>query len=724
MFAITIRERSGQVYTFHFDKPEVLIGRVKGNDVILPKQNISKRHALIRVNGPRFIIEDFGSTNGTYVNGHRITGAVEIGADDKVYLGDFVMNFVDLASSDLDSAPDLPSHMGGVATGDGPVTNDSVEPGATHLAGLESANGLGAGNTGSARRSSRSPMEDGEDAGATRFDAIDEGQLAARLAEGSDAVDVPAGHSPTLIGGPDFSGLSDEEFLASLGAEAPPPVPGVPDLPELPELPDLAASGDSAAPPPTGKGKKAVGKAEAQSPAPEASPAPVHESTRSYGQGKAADLASADSGRRAIPPLGPLPRMTGPLVPLPAFELGSRVPTTPGMVIPGVAPNPQYFDDLASLYRGAMRDLRPAVPLDASAMTDAEWAEMEDRVVAFVDNADRRGELAPDTDVAQLKRDLIYELAGLGPLEPMLDDPSVESIEVNHAAQILVIRNGRRESVYERFSCQVALAAAVDRLVRATGLQRPPHEQHVEGTLVDGTTVRVVWPPLCPTGPTVLLRKPRAHAPSVEELVERGNITPHAAACLKYLVRSQRSIAICGWAHAGRRTVMNALALLIGKEARLVVTEDGRRLRLPHEHLVRLDAAAHSGDTPILDIARKLMPDWLLIGEGAGVDFAALVAAANDEGLPPWIATFYTGPRNTGFLRHAVNALCVRHPGVSAEVGAARIAGAFEGVASFSWVDGKAVLDRVELVGYGADQLDLTPITWDDLPDDLRPARP
>ena len=111
MFAITIRERSGQVYTFHFDKPEVLIGRVKGNDVILPKQNISKRHALVRVNGPRFVIEDFGSTNGTYVNGHRISGAVEIGADDKVYLGDFVMNFVDLSNADLASAPELPQQL-------------------------------------------------------------------------------------------------------------------------------------------------------------------------------------------------------------------------------------------------------------------------------------------------------------------------------------------------------------------------------------------------------------------------------------------------------------------------------------------------------------------------------------------------------------------------------------------------------------------------------------
>ncbi len=661
MFAITIRERSGQVYTFHFDKPEVLIGRVKGNDVILPKQNISKRHALVRVNGPRFVIEDFGSTNGTYVNGHRITGAVEIGADDKVYLGDFVMNFVDLSNADLSSAPDLPP--------DGPITNTSLEPGAIAEPAAEAPRG----------RKGRQNAAEAVDVGATQFDMAENDLLAAALAEASE--DVPA--NATLVGSPEMAAI-----LKSLDA-------GIPDAAqEAPPIPDDWAIAPAPAP--------AV-------PEP-AAPAPK--------------TGIAESARRTIiPPLGPLPRMTGSVVPLPAFELGNRAPTSPGLAMAPPTTDPQYFEDLAALYRAALRDLRPAIPQDASAMSDTEWAEMEDRVVAFVDGAERRGELSTDLDIAQMKRDLIYELAGLGPLEPILDDPSVESIEVNHAAQLFVFRNGRREAVAERFSCQPALSAAVDRLVRATGLVRGPGDQHVEGTLVDGTTVRIVWPPLCPTGPTVLLRKPRVHSPTVDELVDRGNITPHAAACLKYLVRSQRSIAICGWPHAGRRTVMNALALLIGKEARLVVCEDGHRLRLPHEQVVRLDAAAHDSRTPILDIARKLVPDWLLIGEGAGVDFAALVSAATDEGLPPWIATFYIGQRSTGFLRHAVNALCVRHPGVSPDVGAARIAGAFEGVASFSWLDGKPVLDRVELVGYGTDQLDLTPITWDDLPEDLRPAR-
>ena len=93
MFSVTIREKSGQVYTFHFDKAEILIGRVKGNDVILPKQNISKRHSLVRVHDDRFIIEDLASTNGTYVNGHRISSPVELTSEDKVYLGDFVMQF-------------------------------------------------------------------------------------------------------------------------------------------------------------------------------------------------------------------------------------------------------------------------------------------------------------------------------------------------------------------------------------------------------------------------------------------------------------------------------------------------------------------------------------------------------------------------------------------------------------------------------------------------------
>ena len=91
-FAVTIHEKSGQPRRQEFDKTEVTIGRVQGNDIILPKQNVSKRHSRIVVKDGKFIIVDLKSTNGTYVNGRKIASPMVIKETDKIYIGDFILS--------------------------------------------------------------------------------------------------------------------------------------------------------------------------------------------------------------------------------------------------------------------------------------------------------------------------------------------------------------------------------------------------------------------------------------------------------------------------------------------------------------------------------------------------------------------------------------------------------------------------------------------------------
>src|SRR5204863_9276238 len=91
MFAITISQKSGETRRLEFDKPEITIGRVQGNDIILPKGNVSKRHSRIVLKDGKFIIVDLKSTNGTYVNGRKITSPIVIKSSDKVYIGDFIL---------------------------------------------------------------------------------------------------------------------------------------------------------------------------------------------------------------------------------------------------------------------------------------------------------------------------------------------------------------------------------------------------------------------------------------------------------------------------------------------------------------------------------------------------------------------------------------------------------------------------------------------------------
>src|SRR5262249_3547988 len=108
MFSVTITEKGGEQRRVDFDKTEVTIGRVQGNDIILPKGNVSKRHSRIVLKDGKFIIVDLKSTNGTYVNGRKITSPLVVKGSDKIYIGDFILSIEQLAgaaASPEDSAP-------------------------------------------------------------------------------------------------------------------------------------------------------------------------------------------------------------------------------------------------------------------------------------------------------------------------------------------------------------------------------------------------------------------------------------------------------------------------------------------------------------------------------------------------------------------------------------------------------------------------------------------
>src|ERR1700704_2758686 len=101
MFTIIIQEKGGEQRRMVFDKPEVTIGRVQGNDIILPKGNVSKRHSRIVLKDGKFIIVDLKSTNGTYVNGRKITSPLVLKGADKIYIGDFILTLEDEAGEGM-----------------------------------------------------------------------------------------------------------------------------------------------------------------------------------------------------------------------------------------------------------------------------------------------------------------------------------------------------------------------------------------------------------------------------------------------------------------------------------------------------------------------------------------------------------------------------------------------------------------------------------------------
>src|SRR4029434_3414564 len=109
MFTIIIQEKGGEQRRMVFNKPEVTIGRVQGNDIVLPKGNVSKRHARIVLKDGKFIIVDLKSTNGTYVNGRKITAPLVIKGGDKVYIGDFILSLEDGPGADIAPGASMPA---------------------------------------------------------------------------------------------------------------------------------------------------------------------------------------------------------------------------------------------------------------------------------------------------------------------------------------------------------------------------------------------------------------------------------------------------------------------------------------------------------------------------------------------------------------------------------------------------------------------------------------
>src|SRR5688500_9686955 len=105
MFSITVTEKGGEQRRLEFDKSEITIGRVQGNDVILPKGNVSKRHARIVLKDGKFIIVDLKSPKGTYVNGSKITSPLVVKESDKIYIGDFILGVEESGAGASDGGP-------------------------------------------------------------------------------------------------------------------------------------------------------------------------------------------------------------------------------------------------------------------------------------------------------------------------------------------------------------------------------------------------------------------------------------------------------------------------------------------------------------------------------------------------------------------------------------------------------------------------------------------
>ncbi|MBW4022430.1 MAG: CpaF family protein [Proteobacteria bacterium] len=233
-----------------------------------------------------------------------------------------------------------------------------------------------------------------------------------------------------------------------------------------------------------------------------------------------------------------------------------------------------------------------------------------------------------------LAGELVHDMLGLGPLEPLLADDSIADIMVNGPDRIFVERRGRVEQANVRFRDTAHLAGICQRIATAVGRRVDEASPMVDARLKDGSRVNIVFMPLALDGPYISIRKFGKKAIGFDRLVGFGAMTDQIADILKLAARARFNVVISGGTGSGKTTLMNAMSQLIDPGERIVTVEDAAELQLQQPHVVRLETRPPSlegkGEVTQRDLVRnalRMRPDRIIIGEvRAGEAFDMLQA--------------------------------------------------------------------------------------------------
>jgi len=234
----------------------------------------------------------------------------------------------------------------------------------------------------------------------------------------------------------------------------------------------------------------------------------------------------------------------------------------------------------------------------------------------------------------QLVNDVLDELLGLGPLEPLLKDPTITDILVNGHDRVFVERYGTLEESPVRFKDERHLIRIIQKIVSAVGRRVDESSPLVDARLADGSRVNAVVPPLALDGSLLSIRKFAKVPIGMDRLVEIGSIPVQVAEVLKAIVASRRNVLISGGTGSGKTTLLNAMSAFIDNRERIVTIEDSAELQLQQVHVARLETRPRNiegkGEITQRDLVKnalRMRPDRIIVGEvRAGEAFDMLQA--------------------------------------------------------------------------------------------------
>lgn len=231
---------------------------------------------------------------------------------------------------------------------------------------------------------------------------------------------------------------------------------------------------------------------------------------------------------------------------------------------------------------------------------------------------------------------VLDEIFGLGPLQPLMEDPSVADILVNTAETVYVERNGKLELTDVRFQSDRHLLQVIDRIVSSVGRRIDDTSPMVDARLPDGSRVNAIVPPLSIDGPHLSIRKFHDDGLSADDLVRLGSLTEPMLQFLEMVVKARLNVLISGGTGAGKTTLLNVLSGFIPETERVVTVEDSAELRLRQRHVVRLETRMANvegvGAIPqrmLVVNALRMRPDRIVIGEVRSSEAIDMLQAMN-----------------------------------------------------------------------------------------------
>src|ERR1700681_1628720 len=236
----------------------------------------------------------------------------------------------------------------------------------------------------------------------------------------------------------------------------------------------------------------------------------------------------------------------------------------------------------------------------------------------------------------RLAQEVLDEVFGLGPLEPLLADPTISDILVNTHKHVYVERKGILEMTSVQFRDDVHLMGIIDRIVSAIGRRVDESSPMVDARLADGSRVNAIIPPLAVDGPCLSIRRFGRDPLTADDLLQNNTLTTGMLALLRGCVKARLNILVSGGTGAGKTTFLNVLSSYISNRERIVTIEDAAELQLHQEHVVRLETrrpniegkgAIHQRHLVVNSL--RMRPDRIIIGEVRGEEALDMLQAMN-----------------------------------------------------------------------------------------------